>query len=197
MNTEEFKQALLKYREEEVTHPLIFMPRIEHLIDHEYCLNLNELLLQEGYKWEKRKATSELGISLPDEAGLYMFVWKPTFSLTFDSGTVEEYLSWVLYIGQAGGKEEETGTIKKRYTGEYYKYIGKDISQLWEKDEITKREQLLARYLTLRPLEYWFLTVDNKSEIHLLERKLIKLLRPPLNRQYGPKLRTGKTEKVV
>jgi hypothetical protein len=64
---------------------------------------------------------------------------------------------------------------------------------LWEDTPTESREQRLSRYLTLRPLEYWFLILDDVRDIEVLERKLIRMLWPPLNRQHKRKLRPGKT----
>jgi hypothetical protein len=41
-------------------------------------------------------------------------------------------------------------------------------------------------------LEYWYLTLDNVRDIELLEKRLIRMLRPPLNQQHGRRLRPGK-----
>lgn len=89
-----------------------------------------------------------------------------------------------------GGKND---TIKHRYMTEYSKYVGKDPSCLWDSHAPRDREEKLARYLALRPLEYWFLQIPDVRDILILERKMIRMLRPPLNQQHGPKIRPGKT----
>jgi hypothetical protein len=121
-----------------------------------------------------------------------MFVWRPEFTLRFAAPPEIERLSWVLYVGKAGKQGGTTDTIKHRYIGEYSKYVGKDPSCLWDSNAPKDREDRLARYLTLRPLEYWFLIVEDLRDILILERKLIRLLRPPLNQQHGPRIRPGK-----
>ena len=168
---------------------LHFTPCIEDLIDNSYCQRLSEMLYAEKKHWEQHKAVPGLGAMLPDEAGLYMFVWEPRFTLRTTS-TETSNLRWVLYIGKAGGPGGK-GTIRNRYTSEYSKYVGQDPSPLWDTQVVTKRDKRLARYLTLRPLDFWFLPIDDVQEIERLERKLIKLLRPPLNDQHGAKLRAG------
>jgi|GEM_PF-2055830 len=194
MTDSEFKSVLLKFRGESAGE-LPFAPCIESLIDDEYCQHITGMLEGEDMHWERKKAVPGLGQSLPDSPGLYMFVWQPKFKLRV---ALDERIAlhWILYVGKAGGSVGG-GNIRNRYLNEYSKYVGKDPSCLWEKQDTTKRELVLARYLTLQPLEFWFLTVSNANEIELMERKLIKLLRPPLNIQHGTKLRAGKSEKVT
>jgi hypothetical protein len=122
-----------------------------------------------------------------------MFVWKPDLMFRFAAAPHVEQLCWVLYVGKAGTEEGKNDTIKHRYLNEYSNYLGKDASCLWDSHAPTDREQKLARYLTLRPMEYWFLSMGDVRDILILERKLIRLLRPPLNAQHGPKIRPGKT----
>jgi hypothetical protein len=194
MTDSEFKGILLKFRSEPAGD-LPFAPCIESLIDDEYCQHMSRMLEGEDKHWERKKAVPDLSQVLPSETGLYMFVWQPKFTLRV-APERNLALQWVLYVGKAGGTTGG-GNIKNRYHSEYSKYVGRDPSILWEKQNATKREQFLARYLTLQPLEFWFLTVSNVNEIELMERKLIKLLRPPLNIQHGVRLRAGKPEKVV
>ena len=117
----------------------------------------------------------------------------PELALRFASPPLEERFCWVLYVGKAGERDGTRDTIKNRYQQEYSKYVGQNATCLWEDTAAESREQRLSRYLTLRPLEYWFLTLDDVRDIQVLERKLIRLLRPPLNQQHGRKLRSGKT----
>ena len=194
MTDTEYKSILLKFRGE-AAGDLPFVPCIENLIDDEYCQHISAMLEGENMHWERKKAVSDLGHALPSEAGLYMFVWQPKFTMRV-APQQKISLQWVLYVGKAGGASGG-GNIKDRYLNEYSKYVGKDPSYLWEKRDVIRREQVMARYLTLQPLEFWFLTVSNISEIELMERKLIKLLRPPLNIQHGVRLRAGKPERVI
>jgi len=191
MNDQEFRELLQKYRDEPAS-VLAFQPSIELLIDSHHCQAINSFLHQPGILWERKKAVDSLGNSLPDSPGLYMFVWRPELTLRF-ANTETERFGWVVYIGKAGTEEGRRDTIKQRYVSEYSKFVGKDPSCLWDTSPVEDRESRLARYLTLRPLEYWFLTMQDVREIQLLEKRLIKLLRPPLNLQHGVKLRPGKT----
>lgn len=191
MNEAEFVQLVHKFRDEPAA-TLIFEPSIEILIDTAHCDSLNRSIHESGCKWERRLATPNLGPQLPDERGLYMFVWKPQLALKFEQAPAEERFCWVLYVGKAGEKDATADTIRNRYLSEYSKYVGKDATCLWDHTPAESREDRLSRFLTLRPLEYWFLTLENVRDIELLERRLIKMLRPPLNQQYGRKLRVGK-----
>lgn len=191
MNEHEFHQILDKYRDE--SSPILdFQPDVERLINSNYCKNLDIIIHGSETRWERMKAVESLGASLPEAKGVYMFVWMPDFCFRFASQPAMERLHWVLYVGKAGTEGGTYDTIKHRYLSEYSKYVGKDPSCLWEHPPPTNREQRLSRYLTLRPLEYWFLSVAKVSDIELFERKLIRLLQPPLNRQHGPKIRPGK-----
>lgn len=194
MTEQEYTDVIIKHREEPA--PILpFAPCVERLIDNAYCMNLSKLLASEGTHWERQKAVPTLGPMLPNAPGLYMFVWQPY--LWFQTGPEQSVnFPWVLYVGKAGGPEGN-GVIRNRYQNEYCKFVGGDASQLWKTQEPTKREERLARYLTLRPLEFWWLTIDNIYEIERLERKLISSLRPPLNDHYGVKLRAGKPVPVI
>jgi hypothetical protein len=190
MNDQEFIQALHKYRDESVSYPLDFRPSLERLMDTQHCQELSKVFHRTA-KWERTKAVESLGASLPDARGLYMFVWRPELTFPFESGQIER-LSWVLYVGKAGKEEGEYDTIKGRYLKEYRRFVGGDVGVLWDRKPPREREERLARYLTVRPLEYWFLLLDEPEDIRLLERKLIRILSPPLNRQLtGPRLRLG------
>lgn len=190
MNDDEFTQALHKYRDEAVSHPLDFRPSIDRLMDSQHCAQINKIFYSSA-KWERRKAVATLGPSLPDAKGVYMFVWRPEMIMPFANGTTEQ-ASWVLYVGKAGIEEGASDTLRTRYTSEYKRFVGGDVSSLWNREAASDREARLARYLAMRPMEYWFLLLDSARDVQLLERKLIRMLAPPLNRQLvGPRLRSG------
>lgn len=190
MNDQEFTAALHKFRDESITHSLNFRPSLERLLDSHHCQQLGKIFHQTS-KWERRKAVEGLGPSLPDQRGVYMFVWRPDLLLPFAAGQ-PEHLSWVLYIGKAGLDTGHKDTIQTRYVTEYGRFVGGDISALWDKHAPRERKERLERYLALRPLEYWFLLLDDTRDIHLLERKLIRMLAPPLNIHLsGPQLKPG------
>ncbi len=190
MNDQEFELILSKFRGQPAS-VLEFKPAIEALIDSKDCLALGKILHPVGLKWERINARETSGAMLPPERGLYMFVWRPELTIEFSSPPETERFCWVLYIGKAGSEGGTNDTIKNRYLSEYSKYVGKDPSCLWDSHAASKREDRLARYLTLRPLEFWFLTMTSIPDIQLMEKRLIKILQPPLNIQYGAKLRAG------
>lgn len=194
MNDQEFISLLHIHRDEH-TIPLAFRPCIEKLIDSEHCRQIDQFMRNPEMKWERRTAIETLHTTLPPQKGVYMFVWRPEIEFHFDPQEVER-ISWILYIGKAGIDGGTDDTIKDRYQTEYSKYVGKDASCLWSDTCASTREEKLSRYLTLRPLEYWFLPLDRFAvrEIALMEKQLIRLFRPPLNKQYGVTLRPGKTQ---
>lgn len=137
--------------------------------------------------WEKLQATDGLAASLPDDPGLYMFVWRPTFGLTMSDGT-ESKFHQILYIGQAGGAKQQGNTLRNRYK-DYRKHLRGNPEDLWVAEPPTTRAGRLTHFLTLRPLEFWFTTVGDRSLIENLESRLINLYNPPANTQKRPRLR--------
>lgn len=194
MNEGEFRDRIHKFRGE-VAGELTFEPSIELLLDSDFCQGIDRIVhAVGGTRWERRVAVEDLGNSLPDVRGLYLFVWRPSFQFRFAAEPFSERLSWILYVGKAGIEGGQSDTIRHRYLVEYRKYVGGDPSQLWDTKD-ANRAQRLATYLTLRPLEYWFLPLEEPRDVEVLERKLLRMFRPPLNRQYGgPRMRPGKPE---
>jgi hypothetical protein len=192
MNDQEIRDVVHKFRDEPAAD-LLFQPSIEYFMDSEYCKSLDRVIHKPGTKWERLVATETLASQIPEKSGIYMFVWRPEFAIQFEQGKVEKFL-WVMYVGKAGVEEGTTSTLRQRYLSEYSKYVGRDPSCLWETSEAKERKDRLARFLTLRPLDYWYLTVDNIHDVANYEKKLIRLLNPPLNRHHGKTLRTGKTK---
>ncbi len=122
-----------------------------------------------------------------------MFVWRPLLTLEIDNPPQTFRPSWVLYVGKAGEEGGTHDTIQHRYVSEYSKYVGKDPSCLWENSSLDDRHARLGKYLSVRPLEYWFLLMESPRDIIHFERSLIKILNPPVNRQYGVMLRATTT----
>ncbi|MEV1046059.1 hypothetical protein [Streptomyces sp. NPDC049916] len=137
--------------------------------------------------WEHALAVESLGDALPDEAGLYMFVWRPSISLAMADDTRSSFHQ-VLYIGQAGGSGQRGNTLRNRYK-DYKKHLRGNPEHLWTEEPPTTRVGRLTHYLALRPLEFWFATVEDRAKIKNLEARLITLYNPPLNNQNRPKLR--------
>jgi hypothetical protein len=163
------------------------------LLDRALCDQLATDLRQQGQAWEVQAATEHAWEATPDEAGLYMFVWRPFFAFDVAEQRRPGDLAQVLYVGKAGADDSggpTEGTLRTRYR-DYVKYLRSDPAELWSTTHPSTRPQLLRRYLTLRPLEHWFLIVRQRTEIPVLEDRLIKLLKPPCNRQRLPKLVMG------
>lgn len=190
MNDEEFRRVLQKHREEPAS-PLQFEPCLELLMDNDYCQILSQSIFDTGASWERLRAVSSLATRIPDDPGVYMFVWSPEFTIRFAAPPEQAGFRWVLYVGRAGGLDGGTGTLRQRYANEYSKYVAQDPSRVWDSEAATTRTDRLKRYLTLRPLEYWYLPLKDPQEIQYLERRLIRLFGPPLNHQ-GKRLRLGK-----
>lgn len=148
---------------------------LSYQLDQEYCSALSSEL---PGTWEARRATKGLWRTLPEECGIYMFVFQIPFQLTAEGGKINP--SYVLYIGRAGDANSRR-TFRDRYKGEYDKYIEGDPAALWENKPINSRSEKLKKYLTIYPLEYWFYRIEDRSKISSIESKLIRFLNPPLN----------------
>jgi hypothetical protein len=146
-------------------------------LDTSLCSTVNTDLEKTGLKWEKRLAIKGLRPHLPQSSGLYMFVYKS--SLIFNTESDALIPSWVLYVGRAGGANAQN-TIRERYK-EYEKYIGEDPERLWEPNHPITRHNRLAKYLTIYPLEFWWLSIEDRMMIESLEDRLIKILDPLIN----------------
>jgi hypothetical protein len=189
MNTVEYQQFVRVRRDEPAT-ALQFMPCIERLVDDDLCSSVIHIMQASAANWERYSAHDNLHTQLPDARGVYMFVWRPNIAFAF-SATHQQSLPWILYVGKAGTTGGTTDTFPARFKT-YQKYIGKPPAGLWDRRPPQNREERLSRYLTLRPLEYWFTAMDEATEIARLERHLIKLFRPPLNAQHARSLRPGR-----
>lgn len=160
---------------------------LQRLLDVRDCLALQNTVAAVAGPWEAHAASERLYENLPAEAGIYMFVWRPPFHFDVHQGRRPFDLTQVLYVGRAGGGSS-TNTLKARYK-DYRKYLRGDPAGLWEEGEPITRPTRLARYLTLRPLEYWCAVISDPAEVDSVEARLTKLLNPPLNKDRRPKLR--------
>ena len=177
-----------RYREED-SPALQVQVGLTRMLDIDGCRQLDADLQEFAGAWEIHTATDDLAPALPDEAGLYMFVWRPAFQ--FRTSGIPGFGSFpkMLYIGQAGASRDDQGnTIRQRYK-DYRRFLRGDPESLWTADEPTNRSQRLSLYLTLQPLEFWCATVKERSRIELLEKSLIRLFNPPVNDRGRPKLR--------
>ena len=195
LNDAEFLESVRRHRDAGALD-LNFTPEVRRLIETDRCNELTADMSREGHRWERFKAVAELGPQLPRIHGLYMFAWRPALTFQFDHVSGPHEITWILYIGKAGVRGGTDDTIQDRYQREYRRYIGKDPKILWSDPKPRmNREDRLARFLTLRPLEYWFLRVDDLDYLSTLERRLLNALQPPLNSHHsGPRVRPSKTE---
>ena len=186
-------ESLQRHRDE-LPIALPLQLSVSHLLDSHRCLVLTQDLQALGSPWERATATPELADMLPTCGGLYMFVWAPVFVLTTvqGNGTREHRHQYVLYVGRASG--DAHGTIRKRYKKEYRKYVCQDPERLWDLETAAGRSQLLKKYLNLWPLEFWHKEVENPEQITNLERRLIRMLSPPLNLHLKPRFKLAKRE---
>ncbi|MGY1714215.1 hypothetical protein ACI78R_07145 [Geodermatophilus sp. SYSU D01106] len=168
-----------------------FRPPFLRLLDVDHCSVLSAQLAELG-EWEIRSAVPDL--QLPDAPGLYMFVWRPTLVLKAAQAPHERTFPWVLYCGRTGAGAS-TNTLASRFRTGYSKYLIGEPSDLFLREPPADRAGRLGRYLQLRPLEFWFLEIDDQVKIAQLEKRLIKALAPPLNSQHNPSrlpVRSGK-----
>ena len=182
---DEIQRALAEYVEEP-SPGLVLELHVARLLDAESCTALMERLHKQGGPWEVVPAKEHLDAQLPKTSGLYMFVWSTPAVLSSEN---EDYpLKYPLYVGKAGN--QGGSTLRTRYK-EYSAFIAGDMGKLWETNHPKTRNAMLAKWLTLKPLEYWFLSLPTveDDEISRLEKRLIRLLNPPLNRSHKPSLR--------
>jgi len=188
MTSRKLKDTLARHREH-ASVALTMSLRVDRLLDEHRCSMLEkDLRACSDGGWEVRSATAELGAMLPNRRGLYMFVWRPPATLPMAAPRSDARLWYVLYVGQAGA-EGSQGTIASRYTGEYRKYVGQDAELLWPSAEPSDRADRLRCFLNVEDLESWFMVIIDDKKIGSLEKRLISLLGPPLNRQGGTTLR--------
>ncbi|WP_172273707.1 hypothetical protein [Caulobacter sp. RHG1] len=138
--------------------------------------------------WESYKATPTLTNHIPAVSGLYMFVFRSHFKLSLAAETAHTPL-WVMYVGRAGDGSSKQ-TLRDRYRNDYAKHVGGDPEQLWDDAPKLNRAAALKKYLSLWPLEYWFLPVEDRTAIPDLEKRLIRLFAPPLNKIGRLRVRT-------
>ncbi|MEU9890133.1 hypothetical protein [Sphaerisporangium sp. NPDC051011] len=182
-----FNKIVQRYREED-SPALQLEWGLLRMLDGEACKVLQEDLRQYAKPWEVFTATDGLADALPPMPGLYMFVWQPSFKFDVADRPGQGNLPQVLYIGQAGGANSRSNTIRQRYK-DYRPHMRGNPEELWTRPEPVTRPERLSRYLSLRPLEFWCAIVDNRDKIEHLEKRLIRLFNPPLNDRGRPKIR--------
>ena len=185
----DIEKALGRHRAEDHLPISIDMP-LTYQLDLTFSAAIMNDLNYECSPWVRAIATKQLTKSLPEKPGLYVFAFGPNMEIQFETGQNHRPLT-VLYIGQAGA---DGGNLRQRYAGEYQKYVGEDPAILWKEfDGLPKRTDLLKRYLTIYPLEFWYTTSTSVSALLDLEKRMVHLLNPPLNMRLKPRLRKGRT----
>jgi hypothetical protein len=184
-----FERLVLRYRDE--PSPVLHVDwALSRLLDRRSCGVLAQDLREMASPWEVFNATANLGDMLPDDPGLYMFVWRPPFEFQVDSDSRPGSITQVLYVGQAGASSQNgAGNSLRARFKDYVKHLEASPEGVWQGDFAMRRASVLSRCLTLRPLEYWCAVVSDRTKIALLEDRLIKLLNPPANLNRGPRLR--------
>lgn len=160
------------------------------LLDQVGSEQLCEDLRNAGQPWEIMTATERAWEAIPDEPGLYLFVWRPWFAFDVAYAQRDGELRQVLYVGKAGADDagnRTSGGLKQRYRS-YVKHLRTEPDALWSRTEPRTRVQMLDRYLCLRPMEYWFKVIPRHEQVPMLEDRLIKMLNPPCNRQRVPRI---------
>lgn len=190
--------ALVRRYQDAASPTLSVSWSLSRLLDRDLCAQLMTDLRSHGSPWEVQLATEHAWEMIPEEPGLYAFVWRPNFSLEVAEHQYPGGLAQVLYIGKAGADDRgrpTTGNLRLRYK-QYVKHIAGDPACLWTAPEPKTRPQRLDHYLKLRPLEIWFTIVSQRSEIPHLEDRLIKVLNPPCNIQRLPDLKPGQRQRA-
>ena len=188
------KESLARYRDQ-AAYPLRLTISVDRLLDEDRCSMLRRDLVEccDADGWEVKSANSSLGDFLPDQPGLYMFVWRPPLLLPMARPRSDASVWYVLYVGEAGA-DGGAGTLKSRYKGEYSKYIAKCPNLLWNLELPDDRSSRLGRFLNLENLEYWYLVFADHTQLAWVESRLIRLLTPPLNVQKVGTLRIASRE---
>ena len=188
----EFEEVVSRNREQR-TAGLVFEPSLSVALSLSDVRLLSRDLAKASAGWEKLRVVENVASLIPRVRGLYMFVWTPPLDLQFVGSAAISGQAWILYVGKAGIAGGTQDTIQDRFLSEYRRYLFAPPEALWadERDEADQaRAERMKKFLTLQPLEFWFLPIDQVYQIENLERRLIRLLNPPLNRKgIGPRLR--------
>jgi hypothetical protein len=107
MNEEEFNHILEQFRDDEPLR-LSFEPALEKLLDNNHCQSISRLL-RDGGTWERLVATPQLSSELPEERGLYMFVWRPQIYFQFEDPKPEQPF-WI-GCGSSGARQKQHETL--------------------------------------------------------------------------------------
>ena len=162
--------------------PLTLALPLVPALDRNWCEVMSRSVLANG-KWTVMEATTGLADHLPDQSGLYLFIWRIPFPMPTQRDPSMHFRT-VLYVGQAGA-QHDTGTLKKRYATEYAAIINDSPNSIWSSD-MSSRASRLSKLLSLRHLEYWYTVTPAREHLLLYEDALISLFNPPGNTNSSP-----------
>jgi len=175
-----------------------------HVGNLERQRHLSEMMEGLG-SWECMRAHPDAAREIPKKPGLYMFVWCPPLRLKFadpikvcSASETNAYFvtNYVVYIGQAGGGGGR-GDLCARFKGDYARILKQGSpKELFSRTEGKTRKEKLERYLSLEPLDYWFMVVEDTDALMALERSLQEFLNPPAIIQNRAVLYTAETRKA-
>lgn len=160
-------------------HKLIETTAVELVQNEQFYSLLSNDLSAVASPWESYPLGANIFQLLPEEPGLYMFVWKPS-ALRFRTDSNTLYFNKVLYLGKA------SVSLKDRFRNEYRRIIEAASPELfWDDAGVDSREMRLRRIFSLTPIDIWFcrVAVNNVNLIDNLETRLITLINPPGNIQ--------------
>jgi len=199
LNDDEYR-AIVEGRQDEEALSIAISLNLPWLLSSGRCQALASDLRTLGNSWEALPVTPGLAEQIPPSPGLYLFVWKPQFEFNFGIHAPRQRPLYALYVGKAGIRGGTQDTLRTRFRSAYERYIHGDPSVLWERGRVPiNREDRLRTFLTLRPLEYWFLPLSDRSridDVERIEKKLQLLLSPPINIQHSRGLKLGLTRPV-
>ena len=166
------------------------------LLDRPRCRMIQLLVSRAAVDgaWEVLPATLASASSVPRCPGIYMFVWSPALSLMRSEPHQNEQLRFILYVGKAGGNDSAS-TLQTRFRS-YTSYFGSNPELLWSTEPLRSRSSRMKCFLSLEPLEYWFLACDSASNIDEIEARLLSVLNPPINKKKEPILRARAPRKA-
>jgi len=175
---DDFRRVLALHRNDPSVSLDCCLP-LYYQMDTDFCEATSAELSTYGTAWEVHRATKDLWRQLPKESGVYLFVLEPSLNLRLTNGMARPATT-VIYVGRAGAADAPA-TLKDRYRGEYSRLVGGDPNVLWEEGFARTRVERLKKYLTVKPLNYWYSIIEDLSKIRQVEANLIKIFNPPLN----------------
>jgi len=180
------EKALARYRTSDSTPLELYFP-MEFLQDENFFNALHEDIDICGDGWEKISNLNSASYkSLPDSKGVYMFIWRPGFSIECHNDSAD--FRYVVYVGSASNGDS---SILKRFNSDYKNEINKCPSIHWTENMPSDRASRLRKVLNLGQLELWYVTMDqaNPEQILDIEKRLINLFNPPGNKAFKAPIR--------